>query len=175
MYCVPFSKGHRPPREGSGLAGALDPGNVELGFVMFKVPEGMREVETESPVGVLEGTPDTGTVELVGPIGTTDEEPEMVGPDLGGSVDGTTDRVLAVDGVEVDDPPEAFEAELELATVALEEVEEPGGALEDNEILVVDEVMPLEAGAVLAPTCEVSSVTVVVILREAVPEMVAST
>ena len=47
--------------------------------------------------------------------------------------------------------------------------------LEDNETLVVDEVMPLEVGAVLAPTCEVSSVTVVVILREAVPEMVAST
>ena len=139
MYSVPFSKGHRPPREGSGLggsAGALDPGNVELGFVMFKVPEGMPEEETESPVGVLEETPDTGTVELVGPIETTDEEPEMVGPDLGGPVDGTTDRVLAVDGVEVDDPLEAFEAELELATVALEEVEGPRGALEAGAVLM---------------------------------------
>ena len=47
--------------------------------------------------------------------------------------------------------------------------------LEDNGTLMVDEVMPLEAGAVVAPTCEVSTVTVVVILREAVPEMVAST
>ena len=136
MYSVPFSKGHRPPREGSGLAGALGPGNVELGLVMFKVPEGMPEVETECPVGVLEGTPDTGTVALVGPIGTTDEEPEMVGPDLGGSVDGTTDRVLAVDGVEVDDPLEPFEAELELATVPLEEVEEPRGTLEVGAVLM---------------------------------------
>ena len=47
--------------------------------------------------------------------------------------------------------------------------------LEDNETLVVDEATPLEAGAVVAPTCELSTVTVVVILSEAVPEMVAST
>ena len=139
MYSVPFSKGQRPPREGSGLGGsvgALGPGIVEVGFVMFKVPDGMPEEEAESPVEVLEETPDRGAVELVGPIETTDVEPEKVGPDLGGPVVGTTDRVLAVDGVEVDDPLEALEAELELTTVALEEVEELRGALEAEAVLM---------------------------------------
>ena len=133
---MPFSKGHRPPREGSEVV--LDPGDVEVGVVLFKELVEMLEKETESPVGTPEETPDVGLVELVGPIGTTDMEPEMVGADLGGPFVGTTSEVIAVDGTEVDDPPEGFEVKLELTAVALEEVEVLRGALELGAVEMIE-------------------------------------
>ena len=46
--------------------------------------------------------------------------------------------------------------------------------LEDNETLVDDGMMPLDAGAVVALARELDSVTVVVVTTKAVPEMVPS-
>ena len=47
---MPFSKGHRPPRE--GREEVLD--DVAVGVVVFKDPVGMPEGETELPVGTTE-------------------------------------------------------------------------------------------------------------------------
>lgn len=53
MYSVPFSTGHKRPREGSEVV--LNPGEVEVDVVMFEDP---------------------------GATGTPDEEPDMAGADL---------------------------------------------------------------------------------------------
>ena len=50
VYSVPFSRGHRPPREGRGEV----LGDTAVGVVLFKDPVGMPEEETEVPVGVPE-------------------------------------------------------------------------------------------------------------------------
>lgn len=84
---MPFSKGHRPPKVSEVV---LDPGDVEVGVVIFTDPVGILETETETPVGAPDGVPDVGTVELVVSIGTTDVEPEFDGPELRGPV---TDRI----------------------------------------------------------------------------------
>lgn len=85
---------------------------------LVRVPE----KEVESPGGAPEETLDVGVVELEGPE-DTDVDPELVGPDLGGPVIGGAGGELAIDGVEVDAPLEALDAELGLTAVALEEVE----------------------------------------------------
>ena len=133
---MPFSKGHRPPRGGSEVV--LDPGDVEVGVMLFKKLVEMLEKETGSPVEAPEETPDVGLVEFVGPIETNDVEPEIIGADLGGPLVGTTGEVIAIDGIEVDDPLEVFEVELELTAVALEEVEVLRGALEIGAVEMIE-------------------------------------
>ncbi len=85
---------------------------------------------TDGPAGTPEGTTDVGVVELTDPIGTTDGELEKAGADLGGPLVGTTGEVIAVNGVELDDPLGAFEAEPGLTVEALKGVEITGGLLE---------------------------------------------
>ena len=95
--------------------------------------------------------------------------------------------MIAVDGVELDIPLGALEAEPELTVVVLEGgPEEALGTalldgtafvavlLGDNRTLVLVGVVPLEADIVVAFTDEDSTVTVVVILAKAVPESVRS-
>ena len=67
---MPFSKGHRPPRVGSGEVVKL-----EVGVVIFEDLVGIPEEEPERPVGAPEEIPDVGVVELTGPLGGTDVEP----------------------------------------------------------------------------------------------------
>ena len=155
-----FSKGHRPPREGSEVA--LD--NVAVGAV-----------------GMLEESPDVAAEELAGPAVPDDVEPERVGADLEGPV-----SVVGISGVGVDDPVKALEIELELPSVALEEIEAEDKLvllaaeivavlLGDKEKLPLDEAISLETGPVVALAGEEDTITVVVILTEAVPETVPST
>ena len=80
---MPFSTGHRPPREGRGEV----LGDTAVGVVVFKDPVGMPEEETKIFVGVPE------EVVLVIPLETTVEELETVGPDLGGPVLAIDDAV----------------------------------------------------------------------------------
>lgn len=116
----------------------LDPGEVEVGVVMFEEKVGMPEEETESPVGAPEDIRSVGAVELADPIGATDGEPEIVGACLGGALVGTTGGVLAVDGIEVDDSLRAFEAELEITVVALKTVEAPREALDAGAVELME-------------------------------------
>ena len=166
MYRVPLSKGHRPPREGSDVG--LD--TVELEAVVL-----------EDPVGMLEDGPDMGDVELE----IDDAEPKD-------SVVKALDRVPVVD----DTLGDAETVELVETEEALEEDVDPKATLEvrggdrsavllagegieavllgDSVTLVLDEVIPLEAGAVVVLAPEVSTVTVVVTSTEAVPDIVPS-
>lgn len=56
---------------------------------------------------------------MADPIRTADGELEMAGADLGGPLIEKTGEPVAADSVEFDDPPGAFEAELETTAVAL--------------------------------------------------------
>ena len=84
----------------------LEPGEVEVDVALFEGP---------------------------GWVVTTDEEPERVRADLGDPLV-ETGGVLAVDGVEVEDPLGAVEAELEMTAVALEEVVAPEYPLEPRAV-----------------------------------------
>ncbi len=143
---MPFSTGHRPPREGSGEGSevVLGPGDVEVGFVMFVDTVGMPEEEIEDPVGAPEDPPGIGVVE----VGTTDVRLEIVGTDFGGPVIETGEGLAGV-GVEVKDP------ELELTAVALEEVGELRGAPELGAVELVVITGELEEMAVSKDVIEV--------------------
>ena len=72
---MPFSKGHRPPREGRG-----DPfGDTEVGVVVFKVPVGMPEEEETvdpdlgGPVLANDDALDAAAVELTETTGGLEE------------------------------------------------------------------------------------------------------
>lgn len=107
----------------------LDTVEAGVGVVMFEDPVGTPDGEMDNIVVILKETPDVGVVELADPLGTPDGELELVGADLRTLVR-TSGEVVAMDGVELDDPLRAFETELEMTAVALEGVETPGGVLE---------------------------------------------
>ena len=115
---MPFSTGHKSPSGGGGETLGVE---VVTDVDLVGMPEGGAEL----PVGVLEDDPETGEVELVSPVGTTDVELETVGPVLGSPVGELAGEVI-----------EALEEEI----VAV--------LLEDKETLVVDEVTRLEVSNV---------------------------
>ena len=114
------------------------------------------------------GTPDVGVVELVFPV---DVEPEVVDPVRGSPVIELAGRVLAVDGVEVDGPLEALEAELELTVVALEEVLR--GVLEVEAEELMEITGRLEETAVPKFKLEVEEDRIVAVLLEDSETLVA--
>ena len=135
---MPFSKGHNPPSEGSGLV--LDPVEVEVGVVMFEGPVEIFKGETEIPGGAPEETTEVGVVELVDSLGATDGEPEVIGADVRDPLVGIIGGVLMVEGVEVESSLTALEAELETTAVALEETGGPSELLETGAVELIETI-----------------------------------
>ena len=128
MYSVPFSKGHRPPSEGSGVV--LDAVEVQICVTLFEDPLEMLDEMTEGPVRTFEETPDVGVVELADPLKTRDGELKIAGPVRGGPLVGTIGEGVAVDVVERVASLGACETEFGKIAVVLGGLKEPGGALE---------------------------------------------
>lgn len=142
MYSVPFSKGHRPPSEGSGVV--LDAVEVQIGVTIFEDPLEMLDEMTEGPVRTFEETPDVGVVELADPLKTTDGELKIAGPVRGGPLVGTIGEGVAVDVVELVASLGACETEFGKIAVVLGGLEELGGALEAGAVELTETTGPEE-------------------------------
>lgn len=101
-------------------------------------------------------------MELTGELGTD-------GANLGGPVLEIICELLAVKGAEVDGPPAAFETEIDVTAVALEEAREPRGAPEVEAVELMETTGRPEETAV--PKISVETAAPEVLGETAVPEV----
>ena len=134
---MPFSTGHKPPREGDEVA--LD--EVEVGVVMFEDPVAMADEDAESPVVTPEENPEIDKVEFAGAIDVADGELNIDGAVLIGALGEINGGVVKEDGAELDGPPGVPVELIETAaepeeTVIIEVVGEPETVLRNVDKVV---------------------------------------